>query len=99
MSSRRLTSSNCYSPGKTASERLASSLLLLGTHGAEVTGSTIVKLPMNRSDIADYLGLTKETVSRMFSMMRRDRLIRLLALDTVQILDRSAVEKLAQSDS
>ncbi|OYV53617.1 MAG: Crp/Fnr family transcriptional regulator [Rhodospirillales bacterium 20-60-12] len=32
-------------------------------------------LPMNRTDLADYLGLTPETVSRSFSQLKRDGLI------------------------
>ncbi|HLO20530.1 MAG TPA: helix-turn-helix domain-containing protein [Sphingomicrobium sp.] len=84
---------------KTAIERLASFLLVLGARRTGADKSTVVKLSMDRSDIADYLGLTKETVSRMFSAMRRDRLIRLLALDTVQILDRDRLMELAQSNS
>jgi CRP-like cAMP-binding protein len=54
-----------------------------------------VELPMSRTDIADYLGLTKETVSRVLSLLRRDRLIRLEALDRIEILDRDALEQAA----
>ena len=52
---------------------------------------------MSRSDIADYLGLTKETVSRVISALRRDRVIRLAALDVIQILDRYKLEQLAEA--
>jgi CRP-like cAMP-binding protein len=51
---------------------------------------------MNRSDIADYLGLTKETVSRVLSAFRRDRLIRLRAIDEVEILEREGLEDVAR---
>jgi CRP-like cAMP-binding protein len=50
---------------------------------------------MSRTDIADYLGLTKETVSRVLSGLRRDRLIRLEALDKIEILDRDALDQAA----
>jgi CRP/FNR family transcriptional regulator, anaerobic regulatory protein len=56
----------------------------------------LVRLPMSRSDIADYLGLTKETVSRVFSAFRRDRLIRLRATDEVEIIDSQGLEQLAE---
>ena len=80
---------------KTASERLASFLLLLArrAHG----GDGLVRLPMSRSDIADYLGLTKETVSRVFSVLRRERVIRLRSVNEVEVLDREGLEQLADS--
>jgi CRP/FNR family transcriptional regulator len=81
---------------KTATERLASFLLLLAERAERVPGRTSVRLPMSRSDIADYLGLTKETISRVFSIFRRDRLIRLRAADEVEIVDREGLEQLAE---
>jgi CRP/FNR family transcriptional regulator len=77
---------------KTATERLASFLVVLAGRGA----SRFVRLPMSRSDIADYLGLTKETVSRVLSAFRRDRLIRLQAIDEVEILEREGLEDVAR---
>jgi CRP/FNR family transcriptional regulator len=76
---------------KTATERLASFLVALGGEGPK----DLLRLPMSRSDIADYLGLTKETVSRVLSGFRRDRLIRLRAMDEVEILDREALNAVA----
>jgi CRP/FNR family transcriptional regulator len=83
---------------KTATERLASFLLLLADRADRLAGdkSSFVNLPMSRADIADYLGLTKETVSRIFSAFRADRLIRLRALNVVEILDRPALAKIAE---
>jgi CRP/FNR family transcriptional regulator len=57
----------------------------------------MVRLPMSRSDIADYLGLTKETVSRVISALKRDRIIRLETLDVIQILDRDRLEQFAEA--
>jgi len=83
---------------KTASERLASFILLLARRAEQIPGrpSDLVRLPMSRSDIADYLGLTKETVSRVFSSFRRDQLIRLRATDEVEIVDCRGLEQLAE---
>ena len=77
---------------KTSTERLATFLLVLAGEPA----GTLVRLPMSRSDVADYLGLTKETVSRVLSAFRRDRLIRLRAMHEVEILDREALEDVAR---
>ncbi len=82
---------------KTAIERLASFLLAQGNERLPGVKTSIVDLAMKRSDIADYLGLTKETVSRMFSELRARRLIRLQKLDRVEILDGQALERLADS--
>ncbi len=48
-------------------------------------------LPMSRQDIADYLGLTIETVSRTFSSMERRALIELPTSRKVRIRNRAAL--------
>jgi CRP/FNR family transcriptional regulator, anaerobic regulatory protein len=84
---------------KTATERLASFLLWLEEKTARDADhpSGLVRLAMNRSDIADYLGLTKETVSRVISALKADRVIRLESLDAVRIVDRGRLEQLAEA--
>lgn len=84
---------------KTATERVASFILHLAKRAERLPGSDgrFVDLPMSRSDIADYLGLTKETVSRVFSALRHARVIRLRAIDKVEIVDQSALEQRAEA--
>lgn len=48
---------------------------------------TCIDLPMTRQDIADYLGLTIETVSRSFSLLERDALIELPTARHVRLID------------
>jgi CRP-like cAMP-binding protein len=77
---------------KTAEERIASFLLTM----AERSGTDgRFALPMTRADIADYLGLTIETVSRSFTQLRNDGLIALRGTSEVAIVDREALEDLA----
>jgi len=81
---------------KTAAERVASFLLL---QAARAPDAAEIALPMSRTDIADYLGLTIETVSRALSKMKRDGLIALPSLSSAVIRDRDAVELLAAGDA
>jgi len=53
-----------------------------------------VPLPMSRQDIADYLGLTIETVSRTFTKLERDGVIEILP-GSVRLLDPARAEALA----
>ena len=54
---------------QTAKERVSSFLLLLAEH-AEADDGELVELPMSRQDIADYLGLTIETVCRALRLSK-----------------------------
>jgi CRP/FNR family transcriptional regulator len=81
---------------KTARERLASFLSLQSRQGLPCGHSRRrFTLPMTRSDIADYLGLTIETVSRTLTRLRGEGLIALVSLNELVILDQRALERLA----
>jgi CRP/FNR family transcriptional regulator, anaerobic regulatory protein len=63
---------------KKAEERLAAFLVTTARRtGADLRMPVEIELPMSRLDIADYVGLTIETISRLFSRFRRDGLIAL----------------------
>jgi len=53
-----------------------------------------IELSMSRADIGDYLGLSIETVSRVFSRLRQKGVIRLLSLRSVEIVKPQALEDL-----
>lgn len=53
-----------------------------------------INLPMSRSDIADYLGLTIETVSRVLTKLKEARIIRLASARQVEVLDWDALENM-----
>lgn len=53
---------------------------------------------MSRGDIADYLGLTTETVSRNFTQMREKGLIEYDSAKHVVIRNRQALSALAQGE-
>ncbi len=82
---------------KTAREKVASFVLDLSRR-ATLRGlpENPVTLPMSRADIADYLGLTIETVSRIFSHLKRAKLIELPDSSRVILLDLPQLEMLAE---
>jgi CRP-like cAMP-binding protein len=51
-----------------------------------------VDLPMSRHDIADYLALSVETVSRALSRLRREQAIRFVDKHRISILDPRLLE-------
>jgi CRP-like cAMP-binding protein len=59
---------------------------------------TRIALPMTRADIADFLSLTIETVSRTFTKLRLAGIIDLAQSSLVVIRDKNALERLAAGD-
>ena len=76
---------------KTAVERVASFLIELGARDSD---DDAVKIPMSRSDIADYLGLTIETVSRTLTQLERDGAIELPNCRQIVLCNRAALDRL-----
>ena len=70
-------------------------LEFLGPSFVPSSFSREVELPMRRPDIADYLGLTTESVSRGFSRLKRERIIALPQPSRVVVRNRKALEALA----
>ncbi|MDX8481480.1 helix-turn-helix domain-containing protein [Mesorhizobium sp. VK24D] len=71
-----------------AIERVAAFLLDMSERQG---GLRQVDLPMSRNDIGDYLGLTIETVSRVFTRLKEKGVIRLVSLRSIEVLKREAL--------
>lgn len=81
---------------KTARERVASFLSMRADIVAScATATDRVALPMTRADIADYLGLTIETVSRTLTRLRVDGLIEVHADHSLTIVQRDRLNSIA----
>ena len=80
-----------------AEERLAWFITMLAQRSAGVNAH-VLDLAMQRQDIADYLGLTIETVSRTFTLFRDRGLVSLPHKRRVQILRPDALARLAAAD-
>lgn len=77
---------------KTAQEKVASFLLDMARR---VSKGDRFDLPMQRTDIADHLGLTIETVSRTLTQFAREGLIKLAAASrSVVLCDKDALRRL-----
>lgn len=81
---------------KTAVERIATFLLdLRDRSGARHLRTHPLALPMTRSEIADYTGLTIETVSRVLGRLRSGKVIELVGASAVRVLDDEELERLS----
>ena len=85
--------------GRTATERTALFLLEMNTRLA--TGNNEIVLPMGRKAIANYLGLTVETVSRVMNEFHRAKIIEIRDYTTrrITIRNKARLEKLASDAS
>ena len=79
---------------KSAQERVASFLLEMAGRGSE---NDEVTLPMSRQDIADFLGLTIETVSRTITQLEIARAIALPSSRRVALRNRAMLSRLTAS--
>jgi CRP/FNR family transcriptional regulator, nitrogen fixation regulation protein len=76
---------------KSAQERVASFLLEMAER---VPASNAIELPMSRQDIADYLGLTIETVSRTLTSLETAAAIELPTSRRIVLRNRPALNRL-----
>lgn len=88
---------------KTAEERVASLILLClrrlepgDCASFEAQEQTRIELPLSRSEIAQYLGITIETVSRMLKRLSSDRIIAVEAGRGIKVLNRTQLEQRAE---
>jgi CRP/FNR family transcriptional regulator len=84
---------------KTATERIASFLLMLAGRCHSAGGKDDIGIPMSRADIADYLGLRLETVSRESSALKAARVIQLTGRQSFRIVDRDQLRQFAESSA
>lgn len=86
---------------KTAREKIATFIELLTRRSNTDTPGEIgaMPLPMTRDQIANYLGLTLETVSRQFSALKKEGVIDFSDRKTLSILDLPALQDATGNDS
>jgi CRP/FNR family transcriptional regulator len=83
---------------KTAAEKICSFLIFLAERNGD-TAATRVALPMTRADIADYLGLTVETVSRAIGSLKKRGAIQLIEPTLIDLCDKAQLRLIAEGDA
>lgn len=81
---------------KTASEKVATFLTMLAERQNREGEEFDIRLPMSRLDIADYLGLSIETVSRCFTALKKQNVISLPDRNTVHVCRFSQLDNMAR---
>lgn len=85
---------------KTAIERVSTFLRdLPGADPMRPPPTGRVHLPMTRAEMADYLGLTIETVSRVLTRLKTEGVIRLISLTEVEIVRPARLQALADGET
>jgi CRP-like cAMP-binding protein len=76
--------------------RLAMFLMMMRTEHLAIVGSDHeIPLPMSRTDIADFLGLSREAISRAFKTLQRRGIVDIEGRHTARIVDRALLARLA----
>lgn len=79
--------------GTTLRERIALWLIEQTEEDGGVTGTDLVRLSMNREELADYLGTTRPSLSRELMKMQQEQLIE-ADKNTIRIMNREALKML-----
>ncbi|MDF1721056.1 MAG: Crp/Fnr family transcriptional regulator [Minwuia sp.] len=87
---------------KTAAEKVASFLHMIARRSPMIgcahladAGDIQFQMPLNRSEIADYLGLTIETVSRQIGRLKADGVLQLHATREFSVLDMDRLARIS----
>ena len=80
---------------KTSREKLAAFIFECANRTPKTHKPDVVEIPVRRRDLAEYLGMQPETISRTFKELERSRIIRVSDLSVVHILDVPALRQIA----
>ena len=64
-------------------------------HNGQVRHDAKIDMPMSRSDIANHLGLSLESVSRALSSLQKSRIVAVEGRHQLRVVDRSRFERIA----
>ncbi len=86
---------------KTAREKISTFLDLLARRGSvgDVPGTVVLDIPMTRDQIANFLGLTLETVSRQMNALKKEGIITFQGRKRIDVVDLSALRMATGDDA
>ncbi|NSB14372.1 Crp/Fnr family transcriptional regulator [Clostridium beijerinckii] len=65
---------------------------LMEKYGKNVDGNISVKLPISREDMASFIGVTRETISRKLKKLEDENLIKIIGTKTIIIIDEEGLK-------
>lgn len=65
---------------------------LMDKYSEEEDGKKLIKLPLSREDMANYIGVTRETISRKLKKLEEEELIQLIGTKKILILDEEGLK-------
>ena len=81
---------------RSVDERVSALLLdFAEKYGTSVPGGTLIRLPLSREGMANYLGIARETVSRKLGLLENEGIIRSNGNKSILLLDRNMLESSA----
>lgn len=83
---------------KSAVEKLASFIFECRNRQSLRIQEDKVEIPLRRSDLAAYLGMQPETVSRIFKDLEKNEIVKVTDLTVIQILNAPALRRIANGD-
>lgn len=86
---------------KTAREKIATFIQMFVRRTQRATGAAPIQIdmPMTRDQIANYLGLTLETVSRQLNALKKDGVIAFSDRKTINVVDMAALQDATGDDA
>ncbi len=66
---------------------------LIEKYGENVSGNISIKLPLSREEIANYIGVTRETISRKLKKFEDENLIKIAGTKNIIVLDEDGLKE------
>jgi len=66
---------------------------LIEKYGESIEKNISIELPLSREDMANYIGVTRETISRKLKKFEEEKLIKIVGTKKIIILDEEGLKE------